>query len=109
MQSFASALAERGVAARVITEDDALSVRLEVSHGDEPDFSYEVCARLHPMPDASLSAGTSGDKAASFYRAEVHLAEGGQDYDVMGWSQEQVIVDILNQYEDHLHFLHTVR
>ena len=40
---------------------------------------------------------------------EVHLAEGGQDYDVMGWSQEQIIVDILNQYEDHLHFLHTVR
>ena len=109
MQSFASALAERGVAARVITEDDALSVRLEVSHGDEPDFSYEVRARLHPMPDASLSAGTSGDKAVTFYRAEVHLAEGGQDYDVMGWSQEQVIVDILNQYEDHLHFLHTLR
>ena len=25
----------------------------------------------------------------------------------MGWSQEQIIVDILNQYEDHLHFLHT--
>jgi choline/glycine/proline betaine transport protein len=109
MQSFAGALAERGVAAQVITEDDALSVRLEVSHGDEPDFSYEVRARLHPMPDASLSAGTSGDKAATFYRAEVHLKEGGQDYDVMGWSQEQVIVDILNQYEDHLHFLHTVR
>jgi choline/glycine/proline betaine transport protein len=28
---------------------------------------------------------------------------------VMGWSEEQIIVDILNQYEDHLHFLHTVR
>ena len=44
-----------------------------------------------------------------FFRAEVHLAEGGQDYDVMGWTQEQVIVDILSQYEDHLHFLHTMR
>ena len=109
MQSFAGELAERGVAARVIAEDDALSVRLEVSHGDEPDFSYEVRARLHPMPDASLLGGTSDDNVAGFYRAEVHLAEGGQDYDVMGWSQEQVIVDILNQYEEHLHFLHTVR
>ena len=109
MQSFAGQLAERGVAAQVIAEDDALSVRLEVSHGGEADFSYEVRARLHPMPDASLSAGVSDANAAGFYRAEVHLAEGGQDYDVMGWSQEQVIVDILNQYEDHLHFLHTVR
>ncbi|MEK9586537.1 MAG: choline transporter, partial [Halieaceae bacterium] len=71
--------------------------------------SYEVRARLHPMPDASLLGGTSDDDVAGFYRAEVHLAEGGQDYDVMGWSQEQVIVDILNQYEEHLHFLHTVR
>ena len=109
MQSFAGALVERGVAARVITEDDALSVRLEVSNGEEPDFSYEVRARLHPVPDPSLSEGTNGDKLVSFYRAEVHLAEGGQDYDVLGWSQEQVIVDILNYYEDHLHFLHTIR
>ena len=48
-------------------------------------------------------------QAESFFRAEVHLAEGGQDYDVMGWSQEQIIVNILNQYDDHLHFLHTIR
>jgi choline/glycine/proline betaine transport protein len=48
-----------------------------------------------------------GRKGQRIFRAEVHLAEGGQDYDVMGWSQEQIIVDILNQYEDHLHFLHT--
>ena len=83
MQSFAGALVERGVAARVITEDDALSVRLEVFNGEEPDFSYEVRARLHPVPDPSLSEGTNGDKVVSFYRAEVHLAEGGQDYDAM--------------------------
>jgi choline/glycine/proline betaine transport protein len=44
-----------------------------------------------------------------FYRAEVHLIEGGQDYDIMGWSQEQVVLDMLNQYETHLQFLHTVR
>ena len=31
-----------------------------------------------------------------FYRAEVHLIEGGQDYDIMGWSQEQVVLDMLN-------------
>ena len=70
-------------------------------------------ARNHPLPDASIAAAidTTTDKgsAPGFFRAEVHLAEGGQDYDVMGWSEEQVIVDILNQYEDHLHFLHTVR
>ena len=37
------------------------------------------------------------------------LKEGGQNYDVMGWNQEQLINDILDQYEKHLHFLHLVR
>ena len=109
MQSFASELAERGVAARVVAEDDALSVRLEVSHGEEVDFTYEVRASRHSLPDASIGVAEGSAEAESFFRAEVHLAEGGQDYDVMGWSQEQIIVDILNQYEDHLHFLHTLR
>jgi len=38
----------------------------------------------------------------------VYLREGGQDYDVMGWSREDVIGDILDQYERHLHYLHVV-
>jgi choline/glycine/proline betaine transport protein len=109
MQAFASELAERGVEARVVAEDDALSVRLEVSHGEEVDFTYEVRASHHSLPDASIGVTDGVAETQGFFRAEVHLAEGGQDYDVMGWSQEQIIVDILNQYEDHLHFLHTVR
>ena len=109
MQSFAGELAERGVAATVIAEDDGLSVKLEVSHGGERDFVYEVRARNHPLPDASIGLIEADAEGREFYRAEVHLAEGGQDYDVMGWSQDQIVVDILGRYEDHLHFLHTVR
>ncbi|NLP32985.1 MAG: choline transporter, partial [Oligella ureolytica] len=41
-----------------------------------------------------------------YYRAEVYLIEGGQDYDIMGWTKEGVIADILDQYERHRHFLH---
>ena len=108
-RSFASELAQRGVGARVVSEDNALSVRLEVSHGEEVDFSYEVRSSRHSLPDASIGVAEGSAQAESFFRAEVHLAEGGQDYDVMGWSQEQVIVDILNQYENHLHFLHKLR
>ncbi|KAB5406525.1 hypothetical protein FNL64_27355, partial [Pseudomonas aeruginosa] len=32
-----------------------------------------------------------------------------QDYDIMGWSRDGVIGDILDQYERHMHFLHVVR
>jgi choline/glycine/proline betaine transport protein len=39
----------------------------------------------------------------------VHLAEGGQDYSVMGWTRAQVTHDVLGQYENHLQFLHAMR
>jgi choline/glycine/proline betaine transport protein len=110
MQAFAKELAGHGVDAVVINESDP-GARLEVYHGNEVDFVYAVQERSHSLPDASIAAKDQVDAIVdgSFSRAEVHLAEGGQDYDVMGWSEEQIIVDILNQYEDHLHFLHTVR
>ncbi len=44
-----------------------------------------------------------------YFRAEVHLLEGGQDYDIMSWLREEVIEDILDQYEQHMHFLHVIR
>jgi len=109
MASFAAALADREVVARVAAEEGSLSVRIEVAHGGEVDFVYEVQARSHPLPDVSLGVSAANEAKTAFYRAEVHLAEGGQDYDVMGWSEEQIVVDILNQYEDHLHFLHIQR
>jgi len=40
---------------------------------------------------------------------ELHLADGGQDYDIMGWSKIAVINDIIDQYYKHLHFLHLLR
>ena len=43
-----------------------------------------------------------------YYRAEVFLNEGGQDYDIMGWTEEEVIGDILDQYERHRQYLHMV-
>ncbi len=44
-----------------------------------------------------------------YFRAEVHLLEGGQDYDIMCRLREEVIEDILDQYEQHMHFLHVIR
>ena len=67
-------------------------------------FSYGVYKKQHSQPD--FNAENTSD---TYYRAEVHLAEGGQDYDVMGWSKAAVINDIIDQYEKHLHFLHLLR
>jgi choline/glycine/proline betaine transport protein len=96
-----------------VSEDreDGGAVRLEVLSGGEIDFLYEVRCRPHAMPDErlageALSALAEGDR---YYRAEVHLSQGGQDYCVMGWSREQIIHDVLGQYENHLQFLHSMR
>jgi len=86
-------------------------VRLEVYHGEETDFIYEVRCRAHALPgDAFVGKALEelGDEE-KFYRAEVHLAEGGQDYSVMGWTRAQVTHDVLGQYENHLQFLHAMR
>ncbi len=88
---------------------EASSIRLVVTHGEEADFVYEVRAHQQPLPDESLMGEPLPSQAKEVWRAEVHLAEGGQDYDIMGWSKEQVLVDILKQYEDHLHFLQQLR
>ncbi len=41
----------------------------------------------------------------TYARLEVHLLDGGQNYDVMGYTYTQLIDDVLDQYERHLEFL----
>lgn len=109
---FAAELQAHGVQCRVLDQVAGRgSVRLEVYHGGELDFLYEIRCREHALPGHAVAATALGELADQdkFCRAEVHLAEGGQDYDVMGWSREQLTVDVLQQYENHLQFLHTLR
>ena len=41
-----------------------------------------------------------------YYRAEVYLEQGGQHYDVMGYTEDQILADVVTQYEKYLHYLH---
>ena len=83
---------------------------LEVAHGDEVDFFYSVHLVAHTAPAFVMrDTQKAQHDALQYYRAEVHLREGGQDYDIMGWTQDQLISNILDQYEKHMHFLHLVR
>lgn len=92
-----------------VSEGEDHRIRIEITHEGEPDFIYEVRPRAYAMP--SFVPGSDEDEPGErkYFRAEVHLKEGGQDYDVMGWSREGVIGDILDQYEKHMHYLHMVR
>lgn len=86
-------------------------VILTTNHEQEINFTYQVIAAGHIQP-AFVQNDTSTQEVSEeqkYYRAEVHLGEGGQDYDIMGWSKEGVINDIIDQYHKHMHFLHSLR
>jgi choline/glycine/proline betaine transport protein len=87
-----------------ITQDDGFSFIVE--HGEQQPFVYRVVASKYIQPDFINEAD---DDEQTYYRAEVHLLEGGQDYDIMGWSKTAVINNIIDQYHKHLHFLHLLR
>jgi len=84
-----------------------------VGHGEEQTFVYRVLARKYSQPDFvtenNVTESKDDDDEQSYYRAEVHLVEGGQDYDIMGWSKTAVINNVIDQYHKHLHFLHLLR
>ncbi|MBU2886874.1 choline BCCT transporter BetT [Gilvimarinus agarilyticus] len=109
LRKVADELHSQGLMAKV-EQDEQDRLWLEVNHGEETDFFYSVHVRPYTPPtfvmrDTSKKRG----ETLRYYRAEVYLKEGGQDYDVMGWSEEQVIADVLDQYEKHMHFLNAVR
>lgn len=94
----------RELTVEIIDLDEGLKLR--VDHRNEINFIYQVIARetLPPSFMADLQA-----EGAEYYQAEVFLKEGGQNYDVMEWTQEDLLQDIIDQYERHLHFLNLVR
>ena len=84
--------------------DDGLELR--VDHHDEINFIYQVVIR-ETVPPSFMPEMTADE--ISYYQAEVFLKEGGQNYDVMDWTSDDLLQDIIDQYERHLHFLSLVR
>lgn len=109
MSAVAAELSNQGIDATIETNDDSKSSAptLNILHGEETDFSYQIYPRAYLQPSFTLD--DDDEEERKYFRAEVFLREGGQDYDIMGWSKEQVIADIVSQYEKHMHFLHMVR
>lgn len=113
MTNFAAQMQKNGFVAEVRREQNA-RIYLTVYQGEEVDFVYSIHPRAHLKPNASNADTVLDDtfddgSPDKYFRAEVHLSEGGQDYDVMGWTSDQLLTDILSQYERHLQFLHSLR
>lgn len=76
------------------------SITLAIKNEDVEDFLYSIKLRTFEVPDYAP------EEKNTYVRAEVFLLNGGQDYDVYGYNQEQIVADFITQYEKHFHFLH---
>jgi len=74
---------------------------IEVEHQGAALFRYH----LEPVEAPTPSFARIPQTDETYLRIEVHLAEGAQGYDVIGWTKDQLICDVLDQYERHLAFL----
>ncbi|MDO5045266.1 BCCT family transporter, partial [Campylobacter sp.] len=96
---------QNGLKAKILKDEGQNLINLTVGLGDELDFSYGVKLVRRESPDYTNAL----DGNDLYYRAEVFLKEGGQDYDILGWSEATIINDIVEQYRKHMQFLHTIR
>ncbi|WP_292757051.1 BCCT family transporter [Methylophaga sp. UBA2689] len=107
MQKVEMVLQEKGWPVNVFFDDTQHRAYIEVVREEELDFIYEIRMRGYAMPTFAypqMARAEDGDKR--YYRAEVFMRRGGAAYDVFSFDQQEVIDDILNQFEKYMHFIH---
>lgn len=110
LNDVASELRSQGLDVEIGRRDDDHRIWLQVGHGEEMDFFYSVRPIEYQPPSFMLDGRRRRVRPDDeFHRAEVFLKEGGQGYDIMGWSRHGVIHDVLDQYHRHIHFLDQIR
>ncbi len=77
-----------------------MGVRVEMEEGNP--FVYEVSLDGYSAAPTDLPEERARQR---YYRAEVYLHNGPQEYDLMGFAQEQIARDVLDQFESHRQLL----
>lgn len=82
-----------------------MGVRVEMDEGNP--FVYEVSldGYLAAPSESAQDAASTDEVRSRYYRAEVYLHNGSQEYDLMGFTQEQISRDVLDQFESHRQLL----
>ncbi|KAA2211713.1 BCCT family transporter [Teichococcus oryzae] len=108
LEAVAGELRGRGLQAELHQREGGL--RLISMPGAPEEFHYGLRLREYALPSFSyFETAAEAQQREHYYRAEVFLEDGSQDYDVMGLTREELIQDVLSQYDRHFQFLHAVR
>lgn len=105
MTEVSNVFKDKGLKTEIKSEHNYCS--LTIDHGDERNFIYGAWAREASVP--SFIGERSKNKPESQLYIEVYLDKGSQQYNICGYNRNQLIADIIDQYEKHLYFLHHVR
>ncbi|KGT91626.1 choline transporter [Erwinia typographi] len=111
MQEVALELERRGAVVQVSElpplEDERLNhLEMLVTLGEEQSFLYQIWPQRYSVPAFTYRARSG---KSDYFRLETFLLEGTQGNDLMDYTKEQIINDILDQYERHLTFIHIHR
>ncbi|MEZ9822599.1 BCCT family transporter [Shewanella sp. 10N.286.45.A1] len=95
----------KGVSAELLNFENR--IRFVIANEEHNDFVYGLRIRAFSITNPVESeVADVAEGGSEYYRVEVFLEHGGQHYDVMGFTQEQVLADVVTQYEKYLHYLH---
>ena len=78
-------------------------VDLVVSFPEAEEFKYQAYPVAHAMP--SFAANLSAVRDV-YYRIEIFSTHGSRGRDIMGYTKDQVIADVLDAYDAHIAYLH---
>ncbi|WP_264576511.1 MULTISPECIES: BCCT family transporter [unclassified Sphingobium] len=102
LAAVAAQMRDSGISARLM--QDADHVGLTIPHGDRGDFDYTVRARGFRVASfVWAEPRKTQERERLHYRAVAHFSDGGQPHDVTGYTDEQLINDLLNRYSRFRH------
>lgn len=80
---------------------DCLTLRVDMS--PERDFMYQLYPVAAPVP--SFGRADARPIQDAYVRMEVFSQTGSHEYDILDYTRDQIIDDVLDHYEQHLEFL----
>ncbi|TDF85001.1 BCCT family transporter [Pseudomonas sp. H9] len=91
------------VETRVGQSRSTMGLRVMMEEGNP--FVYEVSLDGYLAAPSEAPVEGESEVRQRFYRAEVYLQSGSQEYDLMGFTPEQITRDVLDQFESHRQLL----
>lgn len=91
------------VESRVGQSRASMGLRVMMEEGNP--FVYEVNLDGYLAAPSEAPVEGAPEVRQRYYRAEVYLHDGSQEYDLMGFASEQIVRDVIDQFESHRQLL----